>query len=618
MAATTLLAERRVESPGMIAARRALGVGVIAGIGLVYLAMVGLVGAFAERPAISGVGVESGAGLLTLGRVMLAGVLLLAGLAITGNLLRRPAHPVPAAPAALAGMLGGAIAGAILGLFLVLAGLIAETGIFLPVSQSLINFLAFDQPVAIGALIWIALGALISGVGAVLQLLDRRDRSAVLNALAVMLIVSLLEPILRPILEQVDLDDLSDFLFERGGLSQAAAAVIFGSVLVLSWAWARPAAPLRTRLAELPAERRRPIGMALAVLALIGLLVLPQVSTGFVSQVLINVGFFLMLALGLNIVVGYAGLLDLGYVAFYAVGAYTMGILTSPTSALGGIASDAVGVEWAFWLGLPVVMIVAALIGIIIGAPVLRLRGDYLAIVTLGFGEIARFLFRSEALRDVVGGPAGVVGIPNMYVPGIGELNSPAEYFYPVVAFAALAAYVAWRLSKSRTGRAWNAMREDETVAAATGVNTTNYKLLAFALGGTLGGISGGLFAVQLRSVYPDSFLLIVSITALAIIILGGMGTIRGVIAGALILVGLPEALREFGEYRYLLYGGALVAMMIMRPEGLFPSRVRRAELHAAEPEDENREQLASSSTGEISTGVSATADKPRAGERVE
>ena len=180
-------------------------------------------------------------------------------------------------------------------------------------------------------------------------------------------------------------------------------------------------------------------------------------------------------------------------------------------------------------------------------------------------------------------------GLPNLHIPIANiELTNAGMYFYPVVAFAAFAAFVAWRLSTSRTGRAWNAMREDETVAAATGVNITNYKLLAFALGGTLGGISGALFAVQLRSVYSGSFLLIVSITVLAIIILGGMGTIRGVIVGAIILVGLPDALRDFGEYRFLIYGAALVAMMVLRPEGLFPSRVRQAELHEdIEPEDE-------------------------------
>jgi branched-chain amino acid transport system permease protein len=341
-------------------------------------------------------------------------------------------------------------------------------------------------------------------------------------------------------------------------------------------------------MGALPAEQRRNMGLGVTGVGLIALLVLPQVSTGFVNLVLVNVGFYLMLALGLNIVVGYAGLLDLGYVAFYAVGAYTVALLTSPDSSIGGPLTAAVGVEWAFWLAIPIVMLVAALVGVFIGAPVLRLRGDYLAIVTLGFGEIARILFGSDALRPWVGGSAGVVGLPNLHIPVLNiELTNPGEYFYPVVAFAALAAFVAWRLSTSRTGRAWNAMREDETVAAATGVNITNYKLLAFALGGTLGGLAGALFAVQLRTVFPGSFLLIVSITTLAIIILGGMGTIKGVIVGALILVGLPEALRDFGEYRFLIYGAALVAMMVLRPEGLFPSRVRQAELHEdSEPEE--------------------------------
>jgi branched-chain amino acid transport system permease protein len=387
---------------------------------------------------------------------------------------------------------------------------------------------------------------------------------------------------------------VAEFLFTGDGLSQVAAALILALVLAAMWAWNRPAAPVRERMADLPAQQRRRIGYGFAIVGIAALLILPQISTGFVSLVLVNVAFYLMLALGLNIVVGYAGLLDLGYVAFYAVGAYTMGVLISPSSSISGPITAAVGPEWAFWVALPLVLIVAALVGILIGAPVLRLRGDYLAIVTLGFGEIARVLFGSDALRDWVGGPNGVVGLPNLTVPGFGEMTGPQDYFYPAMAFAAFAAFVAWRLSKSRTGRAWNALREDESVAEATGVNTTNYKLLAFALGGTLGGLSGALFAVQLTTVFPGSFLLIVSITVLAIIILGGMGTIRGVIVGALILVGLPDALREFGEYRFLVYGAALVAMMILRPEGLFPSRTRRAELHE-DVDIEGRPQLPAS-----------------------
>ena len=358
------------------------------------------------------------------------------------------------------------------------------------------------------------------------------------------------------------------------------------------------------------AERSRQLRLAAGIIGIVAVLAVPLVATGFVSLVLFNVGLYLMLALGLNIVVGYAGLLDLGYVAFFAVGAYTMGILIAPSSALSGPMSAPLGPEWAFWLALPVVLLVTAAVGVLIGAPVLRLRGDYLAIVTLGFGEIARVLVESEALRFFLGGPNGVVGLPNLQVPVVGELSSPGEYYYPVLFFAAVAAYIAWRLSRSRTGRAWNAMREDESVAEATGINTTNYKLLAFALGGTLGGLSGALFAVQLTTVFPGSFLLIVSITVLAIIILGGMGTIRGVIAGALILVGLPEALREFEEYRFLVYGGALVAMMILRPEGLFPSRIRREELHEdieTGPTLEEEQQLAESGPSPASTGATGS-----------
>ncbi len=596
---------------GMARAARA---GLVAGVVLIYLVMVGLVNAFSERPAVTGVGVEAGAGILTLGRVMLGGAVFLTGLYVGGRVAGGQRWRARLGPVVGASALAGGVAGAALGAFMLFATAVPLNSVFLPVTPGAIDFLAFGETAGVGAFIWVVLGVSVAGVAGALQLLERSNRNAILNSLAAVLLVSLLEPILRPILGQVGLRELNASLYAGGGLSQPAAAVIFVGIAAGGWAWNKPAAPMRQRMADIRPVNRRRIGMGLAVLAIVGVLILPQVSTGFVNQVLVNVAFFLMLALGLNIVVGYAGLLDLGYVAFYAVGAYTMAILTAPTSSLGGPLSSVFGVEWAFWLAIPVVVIVTALVGIFIGAPVLRLRGDYLAIVTLGFGEIARFLFRSEAMRETVGGPSGVVGIPNMHIPIVGtELTTAGQYFYPVVAFAALAAYVAWRLSQSRTGRAWNAMREDETVAEATGINTTNYKLLAFALGGTLGGLSGGLFAVQLRSVYPDSFLLIVSFTALAIIILGGMGTIKGVIAGALILVGLPEALREFGEFRYLLYGAALVAMMILRPEGFFPSRIRRAELHD-EPEPDEEPQLPESHGGpsaRSTTGL-AVSEAPR------
>ncbi len=572
--------------------RRALTAGAIVGVSTIYLALVGLVGAFAERPVVPGVGSE-GDGYLTLGLLMLAAVPFVAGMYLAGRILAGAeggGRLLAVGAAALSGLVGGLILGA----FTLLADALELNGVFIQVTPALVEVLSFGQAPIVGALLVSVLGAVMAGIGGAIQLLGRRDRRAVLTALGVVLLLTLLEPIVEPILEQLELDAIREFLFDRGGLSQAAAALILALVVALSWAWDRPAAPVRDRMRSLPAGQRRNIGFGLAAIGIVALLVLPQISTGFVSLVLVNVGFYLMLALGLNIVVGYAGLLDLGYVAFFAVGAYTMAILISPSSSIDGPVSALVGPELAFWVALPVVLLVTALVGVLIGAPVLRLRGDYLAIVTLGFGEIARILFGSDALRTWVGGPNGVVGLPNLYLPGLGELTGPGEYFYPVIAFAAFAAFVAWRLSNSRTGRAWNALREDESVAEATGVNTTNYKLLAFALGGTLGGLSGALFAVQLRTVFPGSFLLIVSITVLAIIILGGMGTIRGVIVGALVLVGLPDALREFGEYRFLVYGAALVAMMILRPEGLFPSRTRRAELHE-DVDVDNRPQMPAS-----------------------
>jgi branched-chain amino acid transport system permease protein len=264
-------------------------------------------------------------------------------------------------------------------------------------------------------------------------------------------------------------------------------------------------------------------------------------------------------------------------VAFFAIGAYSVAILTSPASVLGW--------ELSFWLALPIVMLIAAGSGLIIGAPVLRLRGDYLAIVTLGIGEIVRILLLSDALRPWTGGAQGILQIPP---PALGDLNffSPQVLYYPILAFCVLAAFFANRLSRSRAGRAWNAMREDEDVAAATGVNNTTAKLLAFALGAVFGCVAGAFFAVKIGSVFPQGLDLLVSITVLSIIILGGMGSIPGVIVGAFVLVGLPELLREFAEYRLLVYGAVLVGMMLWRPEGLIPSAQRQRELHE-EVEDE-------------------------------
>jgi branched-chain amino acid transport system permease protein len=244
-----------------------------------------------------------------------------------------------------------------------------------------------------------------------------------------------------------------------------------------------------------------------------------------------------------------------------------------------GYQPPAFGANLSFYEALPIVVVVAALIGVMIGAPVLRLRGDYLAIVTLGFGEIARVIFGSTWAQSLFGGANGMGLITKAPIAGY-EFHDPQHFYYLVLAFCALAIYVSWRLQDSRIGRAWNAMREDEQVADVMGISTIRYKLLAFAMGGAIGSIGGALFGVYIGSLTIVSFQIIVSITALAIIILGGLGSIPGVVVGALVLIGLPGVLSEFEEYQLLIYGAVLIAIMLLRPQGLVPSVRRSRELH--------------------------------------
>jgi branched-chain amino acid transport system permease protein len=251
-----------------------------------------------------------------------------------------------------------------------------------------------------------------------------------------------------------------------------------------------------------------------------------------------------------------------------------MALLTS-TGAL-GIAG------MSFWVAIPICVLAAVLFGIILGVPVLRMRGDYLAIVTLGFGEIIRILALSDLLKPYIGGAQGILQINKPIVFGI-DLIKPDQFYYVILAGILLAAFVSWRLSESRLGRQWMALREDEDVAEAMGINLVSTKLLAFGIGAAFSGLSGAIFASKLTSIFPHSFNLLVSINVLCLIIVGGMGSLPGVVVGALILVGLPELLREFAEYRMLMYGMLLIVMMLAKPEGFWPSQVRKRELHAYE-----------------------------------
>jgi branched-chain amino acid transport system permease protein len=303
------------------------------------------------------------------------------------------------------------------------------------------------------------------------------------------------------------------------------------------------------------------------------LLVLPQVLGLFLSEVMTIVGLYILLGLGLNIVVGFAGLLDLGYVAFFAIGSYTVAILTSPELGF---------FDWNFWQALPLAVLFGVIAGVILGVPVLKMRGDYLAIATLGFGEIIRILVLSDFLRPWLGGAQGIGKIPKAEIAGF-EFATPQEIYYLILVGCVLVGFVSWRLRDSRLGRAWMAVREDEDVAQAMGINLVSTKLLAFATGAGFSALSGAIFATKLGSVYPHSFNVMISINILCVIIVGGMGSMPGVAVGALALVGLPELLREFADYRLLVYGAALMAMMLLRPEGLWPEATRQRELHEEE-----------------------------------
>jgi branched-chain amino acid transport system permease protein len=335
--------------------------------------------------------------------------------------------------------------------------------------------------------------------------------------------------------------------------------------------------------------RKRPwliyVGFALVGLALALLpFALAQVGTTWVRITNFAI-LYVLLALGLNIVVGFAGLLDLGYIAFYAVGAYVYALLASPQF----------GLHLPFWVILPIGAAVAALFGVLLGAPTLKLRGDYLAIVTLGFGEIVRiFLNNLSRPVNITNGPQGISGIDPFALPGF-RFDSPIKYYYLLLAVALVIIAVNLRLQNSRIGRAWEAIREDEIAARAMGIDTRNLKLLAFAMGASFGGIAGGMFSAIQAFISPESFILVESIMVVSMVVLGGMGNVWGVILGALLLSFVPEILRWtvtpvqealFGRMlvepeviRMLLFGLALVLVMLFRPAGLLPSAVRKREL---------------------------------------
>ncbi len=343
--------------------------------------------------------------------------------------------------------------------------------------------------------------------------------------------------------------------------------------------------------------------LGLIVLATVALLVMPLVAQQFGNawvRIIDTALLYILLALGLNIVVGYAGLLDLGYVAFYAVGAYLFALLASPQltdnfPAIAAMYPD--GLHAALWVVIPLGALLAGLTGLLLGAPTLKLRGDYLAIVTLGFGEIIRvFLNNLEQPINITNGPRGIGPIDSITLFGwdLGkkwdlfglDIPSVTNHYYLFLAVVVFAVLICRRLERSRIGRAWMAIREDEVAARAMGIHTRNLKLLAFGIGATFGGVSGVLFAGFQGFVSPESFALQESVMIVAMVVLGGMGHLPGVIVGALLLAALPEALRYVADplqhltdgrldasiLRQLLIALAMIGIMLARPRGLWPA----------------------------------------------
>ncbi|MGB5845401.1 MAG: branched-chain amino acid ABC transporter permease, partial [Anaerolineales bacterium] len=530
--------------------KAAISVGLVVGGVSLLLSLVGMVAAFNERYIITGV--------FTMGQFLLFTPLIAGGYSAVTRVQER---------SVLKGLLGGALSGIFGGLIfaaLLVIGQQVDLRLMFPnASPELYSILSFGVEPPLGYVVPLIYGAILGIIGAVLALLPIRVRSVVLTASLWVVVLGLFRDMfaLIPTFNQPGpIKTIFTWVFAPSGLSVPAAIIFF--VLIGGYSYWRSGRPEPKQQRKF-SDQKPAVRWGVLIVGSALVLSLPFILGIFFTEVLDNVGIYIIMALGLNIVVGYAGLLDLGYVAFFAIGAYTMGVLTSPELGFFNLG---------FWAALPIALLVTTLAGVILGLPVLRMRGDYLAIVTLGFGEIVRILALSEWLRPFVGGTQGIqkiaIPIPENILPA---LNLQTKFYYLILAGCVVVGFIAWRLKDSRLGRSWIALREDEDVAQAMGLNTVTTKLLAFATGATFAGLSGAIFASKLNSAYPHSFDLLVSIFVLCIIIIGGMGSIPGAILGAFFLIGLPELLREFSEFRLMVVGAVMVAMMLYKPEGLWP-----------------------------------------------
>jgi branched-chain amino acid transport system permease protein len=531
--------------------------GLIGGVCAVLLALVGMVEAFSKRDIISDV--------ISMGHTLLLLVAVFMGYLAAKRTTRTEPFWI-----LVNSFISGLIVGGAVALLVIVGSLINLRKVFVNAMPVLYELLTLEQGTQTGIFLLLLAGALSGVLAGLFFLSPRLVRRMLIIPLAGIIGAGVLQDLLRPTFALWGpLAIINEWLYAANGLTVYGAIGLFILIAAIIYFWARRGSAIRTGLQRMPATRQRVLKAGVFIILIIILLALPQVLGLFLSEVITIVGLYVLLGLGLNIVLGYAGLFDLGYVAFFAIGAYTMAVLTSPELGF---------FHLSFWQALPFSIIMGVIAGVLLGIPVLNMRGDYLAIVTLGFGEIIRILVLSDFLRPWLGGAQGIGKIPKAFI-GSFEFAGPQQIYYLILAGCLLVGLVSSKLRDSRLGRAWMAVREDEDVAQAMGINLVSTKLLAFASGAGFSALSGAIFASKLGSVYPHSFNVMISINVVCVIIVGGMGSIPGVIVGSIALVGLPELLREFAEYRLLVYGAALVAMMLLKPDGLWPEKVRRREL---------------------------------------
>ena len=564
--------------------------GLLGGTIAVFLCLIGMVEIFSKRDVIENI--------ITLGHfVLLATAVSMGYIAArrTAELLDRNQRLLNLT----AGLVAGFFTGLVLAFLVLFGNQVDLRAVFLNASPTLYDLLTFGRGVN-GVWLLPLLGSISGLVGAAFLLLPEVVRRPVTHGLLFLIFMALFSGLFRIVLinQGTTWSAIAKGLFGQTGMTLPGALIFFFAVVILSFLWNYRGAEAKARLNNLPRRGKLTLRIVLLVLIAYIALGLPLVSGPFIAQVIVIISLYILMGLGLNITLGFAGLLDLGFVAFYAIGAYTVGLLTS----YGEFGLQHI----SFWLAVPIAVLVAMMFGAFLGLPVLGVRGDYLAIATLGFGEIVRLLAGSDFLAPFFGGPRGIIGIQKPCLGTLGpftaidvprvcngiELGKPEHIYYVAVVSAIIIAFVAWRLRESRLGRAWMAIREDEDVAEALGINLVQTKLLAYILGAAFAGLGGAIFTVLVGSIFASSMQLIVSINVVALIIVGGMGSIPGVIVGAIALIGLPELLREVSEFRFLIYGTTLIAMMLLKPEGLWPSQAAKRELHHADAENVTAEHM--------------------------